>query len=500
MKKNIQSEYEIYKDSLNEENKKLLTDYFEDLEQHVRINRVEHEALFKDFENAFLYYDRNHIKIEEAIERLNCKNLGGFYTRPAKRWFPLDDAAKIYPLSMRRNNMAVFRISVYLKQDIIPEILQIALNFTIKRFPSFATTLKKGFFWHYLDSTVKHFVVKKEYKIPCAPLKIGHSGSKAFRVVYFNNRISLEVFHALTDGTGGLVFIKTLLATYLTLLGMEKLDKQYDEILNINDAPHNSETCNEFPKYAKKGKTSGLMNKRAIQMTGKLSRIKPCQILHFEIDTDKLKLAAKQKQATISTYILALIFVACKYSCDTDKGNIQIQVPVNMRQFYESNSIRNFSMYCVISLPINTITNVDDIIKEIEKQLKEKSTKEAMSEMINSTSRLVRALRFIPLFIKGFVASLVFGFLGDKVFSNTLSNLGLVKLPPQMEKYVEKIDFILSAGLTNRAGCTIISCNNKSVISITKSTSDPSFEEKIYELLKSAGLKPVAKGSALVEN
>ena len=99
--------------------------------------------------------------------------------------------------------------------------MQMALTFTMKRFPSFATTLKKGVFWHYLDTTKRRFSVEQEKDIPCQPLKVSHSGSQSFRALYWENRISVEFFHVLTDGSGGLIFLKTLVAEYLRLRGVE---------------------------------------------------------------------------------------------------------------------------------------------------------------------------------------------------------------------------------------------------------------------------------------
>lgn len=90
--------------------------------------------------------------------------------------------------------MSVFRLSVYLKQSVVPELLQMALSFTIKRFPSFTTTLKRAFFWHYLDTTKRRFSVEQESGIPCQALKVALSGSQSFRVLYYNNRISVEFF------------------------------------------------------------------------------------------------------------------------------------------------------------------------------------------------------------------------------------------------------------------------------------------------------------------
>ena len=40
----------------------------------------------------------------------------------------------------------------------------------------------------------------------------------AFRVICYKNRVAIEFFHALTDGAGGMVFLKSLMAEYTKLI------------------------------------------------------------------------------------------------------------------------------------------------------------------------------------------------------------------------------------------------------------------------------------------
>ena len=67
------------------------------------------------------------------------------------RWMRLDNAAKIYPAARRNNWSNVFRLSFTLKEEVDPEVLQQALEVTVKRFPSIAARLRRGLFWYYLD-------------------------------------------------------------------------------------------------------------------------------------------------------------------------------------------------------------------------------------------------------------------------------------------------------------------------------------------------------------
>jgi hypothetical protein len=197
MKKKEIAAFPAYFESRDAEQAAEISVFFEELSMHCALNKKDSKTLRRDFENALLYYNSAAVPLKQALMRLSIEHLGGFYVRPPLLWYTLDDAAKIYPLSMKQNQMAVFRLSVYLKEMVVPELLQIALTFTIKRFPSFATTVKKGFFWHYLDTAKRRYAVQPETGIPCQPLNLSHSSSQSFRVLWYQNRISVEFFHAL---------------------------------------------------------------------------------------------------------------------------------------------------------------------------------------------------------------------------------------------------------------------------------------------------------------
>lgn len=274
---------------------------------------------------ALKYYADAGVPVDEALERLDTKNLGGFYSRPSNAWFSLDNAAKIYPFSMKHDYMSVFRLSAYLKDEVVPELLQMALNFTIKRFPSFATTVKKGFFWHYLDATKRRYIVEPESGIPCQPIHVGRSGSQSFRVFYYRNRISIEYFHILTDATGGMCFLKTLIAEYFRLLGVASSCE--NGVLPVNGLVSPGEIANEFLNIRPEGASSGFVDKAAVQFGGKLSRVRPCRVIHFKMDAADLKAVAARKGATVTAYILSLMFVAGRRAADNIDGDLTSRFP-----------------------------------------------------------------------------------------------------------------------------------------------------------------------------
>ena len=465
------------------------------LNSHLALSVQQNKLIEGDFEKAIAYYREHGFSDDRIRQLISPERLGGFYARPATVWFPLDNAAKIYPLSMKRGKMAIFRLSVYLKETVVPEILQMALTFTIKRFPVFATTLKKGFFWYYLDSAKRRFLVEKDRAVPCQPISISGSGSQSFRVLYYENRISLELFHVLCDGTGGMIFLKTLTREYLRLLGNEI---SADETTwDVDEIPDPSETENAFLRVEKQSSASGFMGKLATQMSGKRTRLSPCQVLHFVMDTQKLREVSKANGGTVTAYLLCLMFLANKFATEEREGTIQIQVPVNMRKYYDSRTVRNFSLYFSAALQLEEITTVEEMMPKIMEQIRSKGTKECMDEMMYAAVLLVKSLQFVPVLLKKPVAEIVYGFLGDGIVSNTLSNLGLCTVPADMEQFIDRFDFILGGGSVQRAGCSVVSFGNKTVFSVSKYTADPSFEERLWKLLVEAGIPVDVEGSEL---
>ncbi|HAN41845.1 MAG TPA: hypothetical protein DCP98_00265 [Sphaerochaeta sp.] len=493
MSKRSQAFNNFYK-SLSEQDAAKVDSYLRMYREHLDMDGREERLILHDAKAALMYLAGSGVSVDEASQRLSSSNLGGFYAHQAQSWYPLDDAAKIYPLSMKFGKMPIFRLSCYLNEDVAPEILQMALNFTIKRFPSFATIVRKGVFWHYLDSVKRRFPIMPDKGIPCQPLKITAVGAQSFKVLYYKNRISTEFFHVLTDGTGGMVFLKALVGEYLHLLGAP-------QTFDINTPAPINELSNDFERLCPNTKEkAGLAGPAALQMSGKLSKQTPCKVIQLVYDTDKLLELTHKMGVTVTSFMLALMFMANRSATEISKGKIQIQVPVNMRKFLpQSTTVRNFAMYCSIDLPPEEVDDVARVAQEAAKQLKQKATFEELSKMMTQARKLVRALRLVPMAIKSPVAKIVYGFLGDSRFSNTLSNLGVVKVPEELKPYIQGFDFVLGTCVVSRASCSMVSYGENTTLSISKITKDPSFEERIIALSRQLGLDPQVTETSIYE-
>ena len=123
-----------------------------------------------------------------------------------------------------------------------------------------------------------------------------------------------------------------------------------------------------------------------------------------------------------------------------------------------------------------------------------------MHSMLYSTKKLIKNIRFIPLIIKQPIAKIISGLLGDKAFTSTLSNIGVVDFPEEYKEHLTDVEFTLNTSTIARASCGVASFNNVTTISITKITIDPSFEDKMYSLLSKEGLDILVEGSELYES
>lgn len=481
----------------NEEELAVYDEFGRSFLAHVRLPARDMKRMEQCFSDALLLFREQGLTPQEAVHRLDPEHLGGFYARPADRWFPLDEAAVIYPINMSQSGPALFRVALTLKEEVQPALLKVALAFVIKRFPTFATVVRRGFFWHYLDTVKRFYEAEEDVDRPLRPKWIGSSAVPSFRVLYAGNRIAVECFHVLTDGTGGTVFLKTLAAEYLRLTGAEIPCEE--GILDPDEAPSPSETRSAFRDTGASG--GSLTEKRAVQMSGSISDTLPYRVLHFEMSAGRLAEEARRRGVTMTAFLSVLIYRAARSASETGSGVFRLQVPVNMRKFQGGiPTLRNDSMYAGVEFAMDREAGDESLFREAGEQLKAGCSQENMEKQMSDAVRLKRRVRFIPLFIKGPVERTIFRAVGIGAFTTTLSNMGVMALPEEMAKRVDRAEFTLCGDKQNRAACALVTVGDKSVLSVTESTADPSFSETLCRELEKAGLEIDVTGSLTYES
>lgn len=411
------------------------------------------------------------------------------------RWLKLDNAAKIYPAARRQNWSNVYRVSATLTEDVDRTVLASALDVTVRRFPSIAARLRKGVFWYYLEQISKSPEVMDENSYPLTRMSNKEMSKCAFRVLVYKSRIAVELFHSLTDGTGALIFLKTLVAEYIQQKYSVSITNK-NGVLPRLDPPDDGELEDSFQKYSGNVSASRREN-NAWHLSGTVETAGFLNLTCFKLPVKEALEKAHEYGVTLTAFLTAVMMSAL---CDLQKKKVQnpkrrkpvkVLVPVNLRNIFESKTMRNFAYYTTPEIdPRLGDYSFSDICKAVHHRMGLDITPQVMSSKIaaNVNSEKSVFVKIMPLFIKNIVMKAVFNAVGEKKSCITLSNLGKVSIPDEMVPYVERFDFILGVQATAPNNCGVISYGDTLYINFIRNTCEPDVEYHFHKTLESLGL------------
>jgi hypothetical protein len=220
-------------------------------------------------------------------------------------WYKLDNAGKLYPSITGTRVSTVFRISVTLKSKIDDMILQNAVENIIERFPYFKVNLKRGIFWYYYEYSKSMPQVEEETFYPCMFLKYKDKERFPFRILYYNNRISGEFSHSITDGNGAAIFITAIVHEYLRL--KENIIINYEEF-DVKSKVNSEEWKDSFKRYYRKGIPQPSNPQKAIQLPLKIAAKGEYFILSGMLSVEEIKNIALKYNCSITQYLSVLYF------------------------------------------------------------------------------------------------------------------------------------------------------------------------------------------------
>lgn len=410
-----------------------------------------------------------------------------------KRWFKVDNAGKIFPGQRTETWSNVFRVSVVLKEKIVPEILEQALEDVLPRFPCFDVKIKKGFFWYYLqENEYAAPPVMLDVNNPCHRIKWNENNHFLFKVYYYDKRISVDFFHVLTDGYGGSLFLCTLAARYLTLCG-------YDisvggNVLDINEPATEDEINDAFVKFANSKAKLKKFNKFVYHAKGTKLPNHRINITTGFMPVDALKKKAAEYNATITEFLGALLLYIHYQKQNREcykKKDVSVQIPVNLRRTFPTNTFRNFSLcYSVRIDPNMGEYTFEEVVKQVSLYLRYINNEKQLNAMISNNLKLESnpVSRMLPLFIKDAAVGLSFLLTGEQTTSVLLTNLGVVKLPKDMEPFVDKFIFMAGPGKLNGARCGASSLGNCLALTFANIYAESDIEREFFTSLVKMGI------------
>lgn len=412
-----------------------------------------------------------------------------------KSWMKLDNAALIYPATMNRNWTALFRLSATLTEPIDEDILEVAQKRTLRRLPWFSYQLKRGLFWFYLEHGDAEPAVEPDVGNPCVRMKLKNRKGFCMRVRYYQNRIAVEFFHVLTDGTGGLVFLQTLVAEYLRLKYGAAIPRG-ERVLDCTEPPKPEEAEDSFA--ANSGTVTQTRKEvKAFHISGTDERSGFVHIITGSMDAETVLQKAREKGVTITEYLTAVLILSVDAIQRRRVAHVhrlkpvKICVPINLRNVFPSKTLRNFANYVNPGIdPRLGIYTFDEVLNIVHHFMGMEVTKKLLNAKITTNVRTEqnRVLRVMPLFIKNLAMKYAYSQVGDAISTTSLSNLGVTRLPEEMAKYVRRMDFILGPLADNRVCAAALTYNGRLRVNFTRTITEPVLEREFFTRLVKLGI------------
>ena len=405
-----------------------------------------------------------------------------------RKWYPLDNAAKIFPPTRSRRDPKVFRFSCILFEDIKPKFLEEALLENLKLFPIYRSTLKKGFFWYYLETTDIIPKVVPEHDYPCSKIYEKGKETLLFNVTFYKKRINLEVFHVLSDGLGALNFFKSLVTLYLKNIYKNSLPSK-ENLIELNSST-NERMDDSFKKYYKKytTKNKNFKKYKTYILKGDKIEVGKTKVIIGHLNIKDILKLTHEYNTSLTTFITSIYILALIETLNNKdkKNNITIAIPVNLRKYFNSPTVRNFFNLIYIDYFYKENDNLKTIIKDVTEKLNENLKDENIKQHMYKLASIEHNyfIKLIPLFLKDIILALTNKFLLKKS-TITISNLGQIKVNQKLENKISHFDVFMS---NKRQQICLCSYNNTLSICFTSQLVSNDIEKNFFKLLSNLNL------------
>lgn len=424
------------------------------------------------------------------MERKKIKEKNG-----RREWYKLDLSAIVYPTLQRHDFSSVYRLSVVLKEEIQPKVLQKALDMTLPRFPTYKAAIRKGLFWRYLEPNDRPGpFVQEDVKNPCQPMHFKANNRYLIRVYYFRNRIALEAHHSLGDGTGGMCVLQTLTATYLRLLGHDEI-RNGGFVLDIDKAPDSEELEDAYMRYANAKVCPPRLQEKAYRVRGTAEPFYTLNIIDGIMSVSEVMEVAKKYQASITEYLNAVLLQALLTKQLQESRMrlrpVKIAMPVNLRRFFPSGTLRNFitMIYPGVDPRLGDYT-FEEIVVQVHNYMRYYINEKLLRGDITTNAATQRnpLIRVVPLFMKDMVVRTFYTKVQDRNSSAGLTNMGAMKVPEGMKPYIERFDIYMGQPFSRRTNCAIISFGDVLTVNFASSIIEADVERYFFRKLVQDGI------------
>ncbi len=408
------------------------------------------------------------------------------------RWFKVDTAAIMFSSLSDEKWGRTFRYSAYFNHDIDPAALKKAVRDLMPYYPAIYAYLKRGFFWNYLVQSDKLPEISEEKNFGMKPIVLRKDGTPDFRITYKKNRINIDCSHSLGDGKGILTYFSALLTRYNEL----RMGSTGEYITELKHDFNVSDSFGDY--YEKSGEKAKDKNTKAFHFPEEYED-GVTRLLFAKMSTGKVKELSQKEKMTVTEYLTAVLMLGIIKSREEPINEpITVATPVNLRRFFPSETVRNFTVQTFVTFEPKGRRDVTlrEILDATRGQLKAQLKKEMLQKTINKYGALVNnpVIRIVPNAIKQPVMRLMQKNTHAGV-TTIFTNYGNCPLPDSLAPHVESLQFV--NGDTRRYGlavtCSCIAFGDVLSLCFSMANSDTAWYEACVKILENEGISVTAE-------
>jgi len=412
----------------------------------------------------------------------------------SKKRYELDAIGHLYASTISERYNPIFRIQVNLTDAIDAALLQQAVDDLRDRYPYLYVGMKKGVVSYYFEESDEQLRVVYEQTAPLQTMNREDIGQFCMRILYGDRYIALEVVHVLTDGYGAKTYLIALLHRYLEL----RHKGQTSPVCSPKKELLNEETEDAYEKYAvqtvKRPKQEMVFRQDGTPVSESQKTMTV-----MTIPTEDLLEKAHSYGVSVTTLITtvladSLVQMQQRTVEESEKRRVAIGVAVDSRKLLASQTMRNFSIEIALGLvPDQMNLRFDEKCQEIDRQLKERTKKEYLQNMVSEYVEGMRnpVVKCIPLIIKDRLIDHIYAKTSVERACTCLSNLGNIDLPDDVTPYVHNVYFAMGAERILPNNCCVVSYKGNTNICFTRTIEESTLEDEFFHRLQEMGVEKI---------
>jgi hypothetical protein len=410
----------------------------------------------------------------------------------------MDTSASIFPATLSGTQTSLFRISCTFDESVDQAVISAALTALMPRFPYFQVEMRAGFFWYYFEPSATTPIIDSDARSPCMHWSVRHRGTIPFRVRVRDRRLAVEFSHALTDGYGALTFLRALAGEYLSRKGVRTVD--WGDLFRPGQEPSQEEEDDGFLKHRSRDIPWPPVASGAFRVSSRKLPSGEYRVITGTIAATALKAKAAEYKVGMNDYLTAVCLAACQeleVGSRTDGRTrrlpaIRILVPVNIRSLFPSRTMKNFILFVTPEIfPSLGAYSFEEILLRTHHYLKMEIDRKTFDRHIfrNVSGGTNPLFRILPLAGKNLLLSFLSWFYGERTYTTSLSNLGVVTMPSAFAEHIERFDFYPPPNDRTGVNCSVIGFKDVVSVSFGSLLEDRSLERNFFRILVRHGIR-----------